>query len=469
MKTILVSNRVTLAGAKGGIPGGLAAALSRAVEKRGALWLGWSGSLTKSETGTVFPSLSAAGSGTIATVDLPERHFHNYYNCMANAALWPLLHNRNDLLSFDAAAFASYKAVNEYIARAVLRVADADSVIWVHDYHFIMVGENLRRLGFTGPIGFFLHTPFPGRATLNCLPRHEELFRTLLSYDLVGFQTADDQGYFEDYAEHELGAIREGRSIIRYGRRAARLGVFPVAIDVDQFAQMAAGGMHAPSTVQLRNSLRGAKAVIGVDRLDYSKGLPQRFDAYRRFFELYPDERDRVTFLQITPPTRSQVAAYQQLRRQLAAAAGDMNSRLGDLYWTPLRYLNHSYSPRTLAGLYRMSPVACVTPLCDGMNLVAKEYVAAQDPENPGILVLSSFAGAARELEAAILVNPYDVDELARSIERALSMPLGARRERWAAMMSVLRANDIESWYDRFIEALKRTASDARVMLAAGA
>lgn len=468
MKVILVSNRVARAGGGNGVPGGLAAALARAVERRGVVWLGWSGSLSKSD-GQVLPSLSSAGAGTIATVDLPERHFQAYYNRMANSALWPLLHNRSDLLAFDDDALNSYRAVNEFMARAIARLADADSLVWIHDYHFIMVGEYLRRLGFNGPIGFFLHTPFPGRGTLTCLPHHDEVFRALLACDLIGFQTTDDQAYFEDYVEHELGAIRERRDVLRYGRRSVRLGVFPVGVDVEQFGRMAGAGVHAPATVQLRNNLKGAKVVIGVDRLDYSKGLFQRFEAYRRFFELYPNEKGRVTFLQITPPTRSQVSAYQQVRRQVATLVGDINGRFSDLDWNAIRYLNQSYSPRTLAGLYRMSPVACVTPLRDGMNLVAKEYVAAQDPENPGVLVLSTFAGAARELDAALIVNPYDIDSLSRAVEQALSMPIAARRERWAAMMAVLRANDIEHWYESFINALVQVTTSAKLPLAAGA
>jgi trehalose 6-phosphate synthase len=469
MNVVLVSNRVAFAGSTGGIQGGVAAALARAVEKRGAVWLGWSGNLSKVDGGPVLPSLSSAGAGTIATVDLPERHFSGFYNSMANSALWPLLHNRSDLLSFDAASLASYKAINEYIARAIMRVSDANSMIWVHDYHFMMVAEYLRRLGFRGPIGFFLHTPFPGRSALSCLPHHAEVLGALLSYDLIGFQTVDDLSYFETYAEQELGAIPEQPDTLRYGRHSVRLGVFPVGIDVDQFAQMAAGGLHAPTTVQLRNSLKGAKAVIGVDRLDYSKGLAQRFEAYKRFFDFYPDQKGRVTFLQITPPTRSQVSAYQKVRGEVAAIVGDINGRFSDLDWNAIRYVNKSYAPRTLAGLYRMSPVACVTPLRDGMNLVAKEYVAAQHPDDPGVLVLSTFAGAARELDAAVLVNPYDVDELARVLERALAMPLAARRERWNAMMAVLRTNDIEHWYDRFVHSLERVAGDALLPLAAGA
>ncbi len=469
MTVVLVSNRVALATHKGGVQGGLAVALSRAVEKRGAVWLGWSGNLSRTETGPLLPSLSTAVAGAVATVDLPERHFGGYYNGMANGALWPILHNRIDLLRYDGDAFASYKTINEFMARAIMRVTDGGAMVWVHDYHFIMVGEFLRRFGFDGPLGFFLHTPFPGRSVVACLPHHDELFRTLLAYDVVGFQTVDDQCFFLDYAEHELGAIPESGETLRFGRRTVRLGAFPVGVDVEQFAQMAAGAVHAPSAVQLRNSLKGAKVVIGVDRLDYSKGLFQRLEAYRRFFEFYPDEQRRVTFLQITPMTRTDVHAYQQVQHQLARLVGEINGRFSDLEWSAVRYINRSFAPRTLASLYRMSPVACVTPLRDGMNLVAKEYVAAQDPENPGVLVLSTLAGAARELDAALLVNPYDIDELGRSIEKALSMPLAARRERWGAMISALRANDIEKWYDRFVTELAQRGADAHLPLAAGA
>jgi trehalose 6-phosphate synthase len=215
MSVVLVSNRVALAGSTGNIQGGLAAALARAVEKRGALWLGWSGNLSRTDSAPVLPSLSAAGAGTIATVDLPEKHFAGFYNSMANSALWPLLHNRSDLLAFESGSLASYKAINEHIARAIVRVSEPTSLVWVHDYHFMMVAEYLRRFGFRGPIGFFLHTPFPGRSTLSCLPHHAEILGALLSYDLLGFQTVDDQAYFTDYCEHELGAIPERPGVLR--------------------------------------------------------------------------------------------------------------------------------------------------------------------------------------------------------------------------------------------------------------
>jgi trehalose 6-phosphate synthase len=205
----------------------------------------------------------------------------------------------------------------------------------------------------------------------------------------------------------------------------------------------------------MRHELHDGALVVGVDRLDYSKGLPLRFQSYEKFLTLFPEERKRVSFMQITPPTRSEVESYRRVRAELAATAGDINARFGSVDWMVLRYVNESFTPDELAGFYRMSKVGCVTPLRDGMTLVAKEYLAAQDPEDPGVLVLSKFAGAAQELNAALLVNPYDTEEVARALHQAIYMPQGERLERWETVMRVLRKADLQSWYDSFFAALR--------------
>ncbi|HUN46065.1 MAG TPA: trehalose-6-phosphate synthase, partial [Stellaceae bacterium] len=305
------------------------------------------------------------------------------------------------------------------------------------------------------PLGFFLHTSFPNRSILSCIPNHRELMRSLTAYDLIGFQTDEDLLRFRDYATAELFATVVGQTDLRFGERRVRLGVFPIGIDAERFAAAAAGAVATRPVQRLRQVLAGSRLVIGVDRLDYSKGLVRRFQAYQQFFALYPEERRRVSFLQITPPTRGKVEAYREMRTELAGIAGEMNAHLGDADWVPLRYINEGFSPEKLAGYYRLAKIGCVTPLRDGMNLVAKEYVACQDPEDPGVLVLSTFAGAARQMGAALLVNPYDPAAVASRLREALYMPLEERLERWSALMRTLKGTDLQAWFRSFIAILE--------------
>jgi trehalose 6-phosphate synthase len=470
MQTILVSNRVAEPSRGGAMPGGLAAALYAATDKNGAWWIGSSGKHTKERGGADAIHTKDIGAGKLITVDFPATPYRNFYNGMSNSAIWPILHDRADLLHYDEHFFHAYAEINDLMADAVARIAQPDALIWVHDYHFFMLGECLRRRGLTNPIGFFLHTPFPTASVLGCMPQHKAIMQSLSAYDLVGFQTGNDLLRFRDYATTELAATQMGQTTLRFGSKRVQIGVFPIGIDVQRFADAAERNHKTRRLHRMRGDLHDGCMVIGVDCLDYSKGLPLRFQAYEQFLTLYPDERKRVSFLQITPPTRSEVESYRRIRSELAAKAGDINARFGSVDWMVLRYVNESFSPDELAGFYRMSRVGCVTPLRDGMNLVAKEYVAAQNPEDPGVLVLSRFAGAAQELNAALLVNPYDTEEVARSLHQALYMPQAERLERWEALMRVLRKADLQSWYDSFFVALRsatiRPAENATLSVA---
>jgi len=452
---ILVSNRVADPHRGGPVSGGLASALVGAVKESGAIWVGGSGKLLAGAVGELPVAMTGLGRGKLALVDFPEAEYRKFYDGMANSVLWPVLHFRADLLRYQAEYFEAYQAVNGLMAEAVSRVAEPGSVIWVHDYHYFMLGEALRRRGTSGPLGFFLHTSFPNRSILSCIPNHRELMRSLTAYDLIGFQTDEDLLRFRDYATAELFATVVGQTDLRFGERRVRLGVFPIGIDAERFAAAAAGAVATRPVQRLRQVLAGSRLVIGVDRLDYSKGLVRRFQAYQQFFALYPEERRRVSFLQITPPTRGKVEAYREMRTELAGIAGEMNAHLGDADWVPLRYINEGFSPEKLAGYYRLAKIGCVTPLRDGMNLVAKEYVACQDPEDPGVLVLSTFAGAARQMGAALLVNPYDPAAVAGRLREALYMPLEERLERWSALMRALRGTDLQAWFRSFIAILE--------------
>jgi trehalose 6-phosphate synthase len=451
---VVVSNRVSRASANEPMTGGLAAALLPVVEKSGAIWVGSSGRLRDGAQREPFAEIEALGAGALAMLDLPAIHYAGYYEGFANSALWPALHSRSDLIRSSHDDYKSYREVNSFMARALLRFRKPDTVFWIQDYHFLALGAELRDLGVTHPIGFFLHTPWPTRDIFGGVPNHRELVEAMLAYDLIGFQTDDDRDNFLSYLESDLGlAARDGVVTSRFG--VSRCAVFPIGIDPEKFAAHAAKAASHPDVSRLRRSLNGEKLAIGVDRVDYSKGLVNRIDAFDRMLTLNPTLKRAVSLLQIATLSRGTIEAYGNLQNDLAKLVSDVNGRHGEVDWTPIRYLNKGFSQTVLAGLYRTAQVGLVTPLHDGMNLVAKEYVAAQNPIDPGVLVLSKFAGAARELDTALLVNPHDIDGMARTIATAFSMPLLERRMRWEAMMAKLRAGTIQDWFSGFVDALQ--------------
>jgi trehalose 6-phosphate synthase len=456
---VVVSNRVARGKANEPMTGGLAAALLPVVEKSGAIWVGSSGRVRDGANKEPFAEIEALGAGALAMLDLPAAHYGGYYEGFANSALWPALHSRVDLICASQEDYLSYREVNAFMARALLRFRKPDTAFWIQDYHFLALGAELRDLGVTQPVGFFLHTPWPTRAIMGGVPHHRELIEAMLAYDLIGFQTIDDCENFLGYLSSDLGlAVENGVVTSRYG--TSRIAVFPIGIDPEKFAMQAAKAVSHPDVSRLRRSLNGEKLAIGVDRLDYSKGLINRINAFDRMWTLQPALQRTVSLLQIATPSRGSIEAYGTLQSELAKLVSDVNGRHGEVDWTPIRYLNKGFSQTVLAGLYRTAQVGVVTPLNDGMNLVAKEYVAAQNPADPGVLVLSEFAGAANELDTALLVNPHDIDGMARTIATALSMPLTERRMRWEAMMAKLHAGTIQQWFADFVDALQKTRSD---------
>jgi trehalose 6-phosphate synthase len=456
---VVVSNRVARGKANEPMTGGLAAALLPVVEKSGAIWVGSSGRVRDGSQKEPFAEIEALGTGALAMLDLPAAHYGGYYEGFANSALWPALHSRSDLIRASQEDYLSYREVNAFMARALLRFQKPDSAFWIQDYHFLALGAELRDLGITQPLGFFLHTPWPARGVIEGVPHHRELIEAMLAYDLIGFQTQGDCDNFLGYISSDLGLDVEGGVVAsRFGR--TRVAGFPIGIDPEKFAQQAAKAVSHPDVSRLRRSLNGEKLAIGVDRLDYSKGLINRINAFDRMWTMQPSLLRTVSLLQIATPSRGAIEAYGNLQSELAKLVSDVNGRHGEVDWTPIRYLNKGFGQTVLAGLYRTAQVGVVTPLHDGMNLVAKEYVAAQNPADPGVLVLSKFAGAANELDTALLVNPNDIDGMARTIATAVSMPLTERRLRWEAMMEKLHAGTIQRWFADFVEALQDTRSD---------
>lgn len=451
-RLICVSNRVTVP-RKAAAPGGLAVGILNALKHTGGVWFGWGGELTQGEPGAT--EVQTRGGITYATIELRDEEFQRFYNGFANNALWPLFHYMPNKFHFRQEEREAYESVNRQFAEKLLPLLRCEDPIWVHDYQLIPLARRLRELGVRAPIGFFLHIPFPHIETLRVLPTYAELVRDLTSHDVIGFQTHSDLQSFYSAVRYVFGAYATiGEHEVRIGNRNIQCGVFPIGVDVQAIQKEAMAMRDSQIVRRMTDSLLGRKLVVGVDRLDYSKGLVERFAAYEQFLETYPSNRGRITYMQIAPLSRKDVPSYAEIRRSLEQASGRTNGRFAASDWTPIRYLNRNFPHGTLMAFLRAAQVGLVTPLRDGMNLVAKEYLAAQDPEDPGVLVLSTLAGAASELTAALQINPYDPRALGHALQTALNMPLEERRERHAQLLSVLKEHSISAWADRFVAAL---------------
>jgi trehalose 6-phosphate synthase len=445
---IIVSHRVSIP-KQSTAPGGLAVGVLAALRQCGGTWLGWSGSLADAPTAT--PRVSEHDGIRFATVDLPRAEFDAYYSGFCNGSLWPLCHYFPGRFRFNRDQYVAYQAVNRRMADGLVSLASPSSPIWVHDYQLISLARYLRERGARAPLGFFLHIPFPHIEVLRILPVYAELVRDLCRYDLIGFQTEQDLRAFRSAVREVFGetAVASMTHVTADGRDI-RVGVFPIGVDVEAVASHAACAQQDDQVRQLVAGLLGRKLLLGVDRLDYSKGLVERFSAYRHLLESSPEHLGRITYIQIAPLSRTNVAAYAEIRDALEQAAGHTNGQFADTDWTPIRYLNKDFPHQVLLGFLRRATVCVVTPVRDGMNLVAKEFVAAQDPDDPGALVLSSMAGAAHELADALLVNPYDEHAVAATLREALELPLAERQARHASMLASLRRNTIRHWHESF-------------------
>ena len=452
-RLVVISNRVAMPEKPGGASvGGLTMALAAALTRYEGVWFGWSGETVETFTGE--PHLEDRRGVTVATLDLEEQDVQEYYNGYANTVLWPLFHYRIDLTHYERSFGQGYERVNCRFAEAVRPLIRPDDIIWVHDYHLIPLARELRRMGCKNRIGFFLHIPWPACQLLTTLPHHRQLVESLFDYDLIGFQTREWLEAFHGYVLEEAQGELAGDGCVRAFGRSVRASAFPIGIDADSFAEI----VHSPAAVQAYDlaSATGAfrTMMIGVDRIDYSKGLEERFLAVEQLFESHPDLVERAFLLQIAQTSRGEVEAYQDIRARLDAVTGRINGAYATIDWSPIRYVNRSYGRDALAGLYRAAKVGVVTPLRDGMNLVCKEYVAAQNPEDPGVLVLSRFAGAVLQMGDALIVNPFAREDVADAIARAIHMPKPERIRRWEALFEGVRREDAAHWRDSFVRAL---------------
>lgn len=448
-RIFIISNRVAIP--KAGIhPGGLEVVLKATLRNHPCVWLGWSGEVNaRPRTKTI-----KQGDNSYIVTDLKPEDFDEYYNGYANRVLWPIFHYRLDLAEFTRRDLSGYMRVNEHFADELVKVLKSDDIVWVHDYHLIPLAKALRARNLENRIGFFLHIPLPPPEILTAMPNHDTLIPALGAYDLVGFQTDGDAANFARYLAKELGTPSHMSLKLGSGDRAMRIGTFPVGIETRDFTRLARRAARTSFVKQVIESVPGT-LMIGVDRMDYSKGITPKLEAYDRFLAAHPEWHGKITYLQITPKSRSAIKEYSEMEAAVNSAAGRINGAYGQANWLPMRYVNRAYSRTALAGLYAAARVGLVTPMRDGMNLVAKEYVASQDPQNPGVLILSRFAGAADEFRtAALLVNPYDPEAVGAAIARAVEMPLDERRRRHQELYSALLQNDISLWGDRFLKAL---------------
>ena len=444
-RLVAVSNRIPL----GDNPsGGLVVALEDALRSSGGLWVGFSGEVVEEPSDDL--AFHAGAAFQRASFDLTPRDHDEYYGGYSNSVLWPVCHGRADLMRILPEYLDGYRRVNERIARLLVPHLRPDDRIWVQDYQLFPLAQELRKLGVTAPIGHFLHIPFPGPTDCATLPNPDELFEWLSHYDLAGFQAQRDLDNFAASARSLADFEQTGDTGFRIAGSTIRAGVFPIGIDAQVFIAEAEGAREQDRM----RSLTGSQSMIGVDRLDYSKGIPQRFRAFQYLLENDPSLIEQVMLLQIAPPTRESVDAYQQIREETEHLAGRINGQFATVNWTPIRFIHRPIPRNELAGLYRQSRIGLVTPLADGMNLVAKEYVAAQDPADPGVLILSRFAGASEAMSEALIINPHDPGELAQAMRQAIAMPLDERRDRHAALLHGVVERDVGWWSATYLKAL---------------
>lgn len=460
-RLIVISNRVTPPAPEGGASqGGLAMAIAAALREYSGIWFGWSGQSTPQFTGEL--NTQCVNGVTVATMDLEEQDIDEYYNGYANRTLWPLFHYRIDLTQYERSFGEGYERVNARFADMLAPLIQPDDLIWVQDYHLIPLGRELRARGLKNAMGFFLHIPWPARELILTLPRHRQLVEALFHYDVVGFHTEEWKNAFLLYVLYDAGgmALSDGRATA-FGRTVLPKA-FPIGIDAKGFAALAKAPEAKESYDRIVESKSGRKMLLGVDRLDYSKGIDERLLAFERLLNESPELRREIFMLQISTYTRSEVEAYQDMIARLDALTGRINGAHAEMDWNPIRNVHRLHARDELAGIYRAADVALVTPLRDGMNLVAKEFVAAQDEADPGVLILSRFAGAAAQMSDALIVNPFSQEDVADAIRRALAMSADERRGRWRALMDGVERDDVMAWRDNFVASLKDAHAGGR-------
>lgn len=443
--------------------GGLVTALAPVMRRQKGLWIGWAGCGGEVPLEELFSRFGEEAGYRLRAVPITEEEVEKYYQGFSNETLWPLFHDLLGHCNFNRENWLTYNEVNRRFAEVIAATATPEDQIWIHDYQLIMTGLHLRETGIRQPLSYFLHIPFPSLDLFRRLPWKQEIIRGLMAYDLIGFQTVRDRRNFVGCAaallpDVEVVSRQRHYTVLRYGERHVRVGHFPISIDYGEFHEAAQSREVAEAAWYLRENLEGRQLMLGIDRLDYTKGIPDRFLAFERALEKYPELHRRISLLQVVVPSRTLVPDYQNLKELLDQLAGRINARFAHPDWVPILYVFRSLERVQLLAHYRACEIALITPLRDGMNLVAKEYCAAAIDLN-NVLILSEFAGAADAMaQGALLVNPYDIDGTADAIWRASNMPQEERRSRMELLQADVRRNDVHRWMRGFLRTMKGEA-----------
>lgn len=432
-------------------------ALAPVLKNRGGMWIGWPGPVEnedQSHINTILEKERLKTGFNLHPVYLTEEEVKLYYEGFSNEILWPLFHDLPSECNFNPLYWQAAQDVSRKFANSIKNHLHANDFIWIHDYHLILVGQELRKMGISEKIGYFLHIPFPTLDIYIKFPWRFQVLRAMLQYDLLGFQTVRDQRNFIQCIKRLLPDVKinKGRiPICQTKEREIRVGAFPISIDYQEFSKMAAGQEVADQAWIHQEHLEGKKIIFSCDRLDISKGITYRLEAIRHFLKNHPEMLEKVIFFQVVIPSRTEIAKYQNLKKEIDRLVGEINSQFATTGWVPIQYLYHSISRKELLAYYRISDIALITPVKDGMNLVAKEYVASNVNEN-GVLILSEFAGAATQLQhEALLINPYDIEGLAEAIFTALNLSPGEKRKRMRKMRRKVQRYDVFWWVRNFL------------------
>jgi len=466
-RLIIVSNRLPFALDSSGedlwtvtpAVGGLVSAVEPVLRERGGTWIGWPGTAGEIPNEPLAKATRDAGYNVVP-VALSETERDEFYYGYSNEVIWPLFHDLQNFCNFEPAYWQAYKQVNERYADAIIRSVQRDDFIWVHDYHLMYVAQALRERSASARLStltFFLHIPFPPYDIFSKLPQQRRLLGPLLQFDLLGFQTRRDVRNFLQCVRRampEAKVLSRGEThVIRFEKRKIRVGHFPIGIDFDSFENGAKSEAVAHRSKQLRASFPDCQLMLGSDRLDYSKGIPERLRAFRTALEVYPELRERIVLIQIVVPSRVEIPRYHEFKQRIDRLVGDINGRFSTSTWLPVQYHFRCLGREELVAHYRACDIAFITPLKDGMNLVAKEYCACRT-DGDGALILSQFAGAAEQLKPdALLVNPYDIEQMADTIVKAFRMTPTERTARMKRMRRMVRKENVFWWVDSFLKA----------------
>jgi len=480
-RLIFVSNRLPVSIRQGKLgpelvpsSGGLATALRPLLRESDGFWVGWTGTESRSQFSDLFAE-STQEDGRLVPVALTEEERRHFYCGFSNEIVWPLFHDLQSRCNFDPAYWRAYVAVNQRFAESVSRVATDDAIVWVHDYHLMLLGSMLRQRGITSKLAFFQHIPFPPADIFEKLPWREEILRALFDFDVVGFQTPRDQRNFAGCVRRLLPAIDLHRTsehmIAHLEGRIATIGTFPIGIDFEEFSTQASLPKVRERAEGIRKDVAGCQIMLGVDRLDYTKGIPERLRAFQNFLASHPELHRKIVLVQVVVPSREDIPKYQELKLDIERLASQINGKFGGPAWVPVHYIHRHLERTELLALYRAADIALITPLKDGMNLVAKEFCAAQVGDE-GVLILSEFAGAADQLRnGAVLVNPYDIEKVADAIYHAFSMSPKQRKRQMRKLRRKIRRENVFRWCERFCAGLEASAAPPpqRKQLAAAA